>query len=119
MQELGETRQELTKSLLSKLFKVIDSNPNFADVYYIMVHAKPEGSGSPVIRQKIVVMHNKPSMMLSTLLFKVDLKRGELTLEWALPGDWPTYTLDTSVGEPVPEVIASIKAVGDQHYRYG
>lgn len=119
MQQIGETRQEMTRDLLTKIRGIINDYPNFAEKYYILVHAKPEQSGSHRIRQKILVMKQKPPMLLATLLFGVDRKRGELTLEWALPWDGPQYTVDQKHATPVPEVIESILKVGQSNYVYG
>jgi len=108
MQELGETRQEMTRGLMQKIEKIINEHERYADKYYIWVHAKPEKPGSNMIRQKIMITKVKPQMQLSTILFGVDNRKGDLTLEWALAGDWPIMeTADE--GEPVPEVIASFK----------
>jgi|SRR5271170_159378 len=106
MQQLGETRQEMTRGLMKRIEKIINSHQDFADKYYIWVHAKPDRKDRTIIREKIMITKVKPKMMLSTMLFGVDNREGKLTLEWALAGDWPT--MDTgSVGEPVPEVIES------------
>ena len=54
-------------------------------------------------------------MMLSCILFGVDNKTGTLTLEWSLPGDWPTWSVG-GTQEPVPEVIASINESKIRYY---
>ena len=113
MQLLGETREEMTRGLMQKIEKIINEHQDYADKYYIWVHAKPGRKYHKVIRQRLIVTKVKPRMMLSTLLFGVDNREGKLTLEWALPGDW--QTMDTGcVGEPVPEVIASFKELQEK-----
>lgn len=119
MQELGETRQEMTRGLLKKIHKIVEERKDLPKKYYILVHAKPTYPGSHEIKQLLVVTNQRPRMMLATLLFGVDREKGVLTLEWALPGDWPTYEVDTSKAEPVPEVISSIQKVGESNYVYG
>lgn len=117
-QELGETRQAITKTLMSRdIAGIIDELKHLDHKYYILVHAKPYPDHSGRIKIKIVKgIPNKPHMQLSCLLFGVDNKLGKLTLEWALPGDWPTWAVGGE-NEPVPETIASIKESGiTYHY---
>lgn len=116
-QELGETRQAMTKRLMQYLEEIIDKNKAWEDKYYILVHAKPFPNQPKLINQKILIMKQKPCMMLACMLFGVDNKRGVLTLEWALPGDWPTYAVGQ--GEPVPETIASIQGSGIRYHYDG
>jgi len=113
MQQLGETREEMTRSLMRKVEKIVNDHQDYADKYYIWVHAKPDRKNHCVIRERIMITKVKPKMMLSTMLFGVDNREGKLTLEWALPGDWPT--MDTGLmGEPVPEVIASFNELQEK-----
>lgn len=113
-QELGETRQAMTKRLMQYLDEIINKNKSWDEKYYILVHAKPFPNQPKLINQKLLIMKQKPSMMLACMLFGVDNKRGVLTLEWALPGDWPTYAVGH--GEPVPETIASIDKSGIRYH---
>ncbi len=113
-QELGETRQAMTKRLMQDLDAVISKYQD-KDKYYILVHAKPFPNYPGVIKIKILPMNVKPKMLLSCLLFGVDNKSGTLTLEWALPGDWPTWSVG-GTNEPVPEVIASVTAAGVRYH---
>ena len=117
-QELGETRQAITKTLMSKDIEGIVNELKSLDYkYYILVHAKPYPDHSGRIKIKIIKgIPTKPHMQLSCMLFGVDNKKGELTLEWALPGDWPTWAVG-GANEPVPETIACIQASGiTYHY---
>ncbi len=115
-QELGETRTAMTKTLMRDLEKVIDKYSDREGMYYILVHAKPVQQLNGAIIIKIVPMNVKPPMMLSCLLFGVDNESGKLTLEWALPGDWPTWSVGGK-NTPVPETIASISKSGiTYHY---
>lgn len=116
-QQLGETRQQMTKDLMKKdLEPLIDKLKNHKEKYYILVHAKPFPNHPNLIKKKVIALPGKPNMMLSCMLFGVDNKTGTLTLEWALPGDWPTWAVN-GTNEPVPETIASIKQSGI-HYHY-
>lgn len=110
-QELGETRTAMAKGLMKHLEKLIDGQKNRKEKYYVLVHAKPFPKQKNIINQKLIIMEKKPPMMLSCMLFGVDNREGKLTLEWALPGDWPTWAVE-GTNEPVPETIASIRESG-------
>lgn len=114
-QQLGETRQALTKRLMLDIEKVINEHKDRNEKYYILVHAKPWPDKPQIIKIKIIPTNLKPPMMLSCLLFGVDNKEGKLTLEWALPGDWPTWSVG-GTNEPVPEVIASVTQSGIRYH---
>lgn len=103
MQTIGETREEMTKGLMKKIEHVI--NTTKMDNYYITVHAKPFPNNPFVIKQRLIITKQRPPEMLSCMLFHVDNKEGKLTLEWALPGDWPTQDVERTT--PVAETIAS------------
>jgi hypothetical protein len=45
----------------------------------------------------------------------VDNKKGELTIEWTLLGDYPTWDIKAD-SEPVPEVIASVTESGIRYH---
>lgn len=133
-QKLGETRLALTKTLMSEhLPDAINKCKHIRGKYYILVHSKPfpdhlqdinfkvngvivETSKKKIKQSIIAGIPSKPQMMLSTLLFGVDNESGILTLEWALPGDWPTWSVG-GTNVPIPETIASIEASGIK-YRY-
>ncbi len=115
-QQIGETRQAMTKTLMKDLDDVISKYKDKDEKYFVLVHAKPWPNHPTVIKIKLIPMNVKPSMMLSCLLFGVDNKKGKLTLEWALPGNWPTWAME-GANEPVPETIASIDKVGLQFYK--
>ena len=110
-QEIGETRQAMTKTLMKDLEGIINSRKNSDNKYYVLVHGKPFPNNPKMINIKQMIMDRKPPMMLSCMLFGIDNKRGELTLEWALPGDWPTWSVG-GTNEPVPETVASIDKLG-------
>jgi hypothetical protein len=115
-QELGETRQAMTKRLMKDLEDIINEHKERKGKYYVLVHAKPWPKNRNIIKIKLILLNERPQMMLSCLLFGVDNASGKLTLEWALPGDWPTWAVG-GTNEPVPETIASIKASGvTYHY---
>lgn len=110
IQELGETRTAMAKGLMRHLESVInDPKTRKLDKYYVLVHAKPFPNFPTMIKQKLIILSKKPSMMLSCMLFEVDNVEGKLLLHWCLPGDWPVFPSWSlgSDGEPVPEVVAS------------
>lgn len=113
-QQIGETRQAMTKRLMQDIEDCINKHKN-KDHFYILVHAKPFPKQANLIKIKIVPMNVKPSMMLSCMLFEVDNKEGKLMLNWALPGDWPTWAVNGE-NEPVPETIASINQSGIKYH---
>lgn len=104
MQELGETRTQMTRDLMKRVESIISTTK--CEDYYILVHAKPFPQHPQMIKIKYLIMDQKPSMMLSCLLFHVDNKKGKLELCWALAGDWPVWACG-GMNEPIPEVIAS------------
>lgn len=132
-QLLGETRVELTRTLMSEhIPDAIEKCKHIKGKYYILVHAKPfpehmDNVGLRVkgvmvpqekrkIKQQIICgIPAKPNMMLSCILFGVDNDKGVLTLEWALPGDWPTWAVG-GTNEPIPETIASINQSGIKYH---
>lgn len=115
-QELGETRQAMTKRLMLDLEECINKYKDKTEPYWILVHAKPWPKNPNVIKIKLVPTNIKPRMLLSCMLFGVDNQQGKLTLDWCLPGDWPTWSVG-GTNEPIPETIASINASGiTYHY---
>lgn len=116
MQELGETRVAMTQTLMKRIEGIINEYQKRDDKYWILVHGKPYPNNPKMIKMKYVILPVKPSMMLSCMLFSVDNKSGTLMLEWALPGDWPVWSVN-GTNEPVPEVIASYDRL-DRQLRY-
>jgi hypothetical protein len=115
-QQLGETRQAMAKTLMQKdLESIINKYKDRKGKYYVLFHAKPWPNNPNVIKIKPLAMDFKPRMMLSCMLFGVDNETGTLTLEWALPGDWPTWAVGGK-NEPVPETIASIEQSKIRYY---
>jgi hypothetical protein len=109
-QELGETRQAMGKRLMKDLEEIIEMPKCKAQTekYYVLFHAKPWPDRPDIIKvKKMVIFKTKPSMMLSCLCFGVDNASGVLTLEWSLPGSWPTWAME-GTNEPIPEVISSL-----------
>lgn len=113
-QQLGETRQAMTKTLMKDLEDCINKYRD-KEHFYILVHGKPWPNRPNMVKIKIIPMSVKPRMMLSCMLFGVDNKAGKLTLEWALPGDWPTWSVE-GTNEPIPEVIASVTKSGIRYH---
>lgn len=117
-QELGETRTAMTKRLMTDLEEVINKYKDRTEPYFVLVHAKPHPSNNNMIKIKIIPTNLEPPMMLSCLLFGVDNQAGKLTLEWALPGDWPTWSVG-GTNKPVPETIASVTRAGVKYHYEG
>lgn len=111
-QQLGETRQAMAKTLMKDLEDYINSKSCKEDKFYYLVHAKPYPNYPNAIKIKRIALKHKPQMLLSCILFGVDMKEGKVTIEWALPGNWPTWSVG-GTNEPVPEVIGSIKKLGE------
>lgn len=115
-QQLGETRVAMTKTLMKDIESAINELKHIKEKYYILVHGKPSPWDKTQIIIKIIKgIPIKPHMMLSCILFGVDNQKGELTLEWSLPGDWPTWAVG-GTNEPIPETIASMKESGIKYY---
>lgn len=115
-QELGETRQAMTKDVMQKdIEPIIQKMKNETRKYYILIHAKKVPGNEMVIWKKIIVLFNKPPRMLGTMVFGVDNQQGLLTIEWTLPLDCPTWKIAAD-SEPVPEVIGSINESGIRYY---
>lgn len=114
-QQLGETRAAMTKTLMKDLESLINKYSDREGKYYVLVHGKPWPQNPNVIKLKFIPTNMKPPMMLSCLLFGIDNASGKLTLEWALPGDWPTWAVGGK-NEPVPETIASIDQSGIKYH---
>lgn len=113
-QELGETRVAMGKRLMLDIEEVVNKYKDKREKYYVLVHGKPYPNRPNHIKIKIIPMGVKPSMMLSCMLFGVDNQSGKLTLEWALPGSWPVWSVG-GTNEPVPEVIASLDELSKNH----
>jgi hypothetical protein len=110
-QELGETRTAMTKRLMKDVEEIVemDQCKKQTEKYYIVFHAKPWPDRPDIIKiKRMVIFHKKPPMMLSCLCFGVDNKTGVLTIEYSLPGDWPTWSVG-GTNEPIPEVVGSLK----------
>jgi|SRR6185437_12229734 len=110
-QQLGETRQAMARRLMKDIEEIIDMDQckKQEEKYYIVFHAKPYPNDQRLIKMKrLVIFKHKPPMMLSCLCFGVDNKKNQLTIEYALPGSWPTWSME-GTNEPVPEVIGSLK----------
>lgn len=115
-QELGETRVAMGKRLMLDLEEIIDMPEckKRTEKYYVLFHAKPWPNRPDIIKIKKMVMDVKPSMMLSCMLFGVDNKEGKLTLEWSLPGSWPTWSHGGTT-EQIPETIGSLKELSKSY----
>ena len=116
-QQLGETRVAMGRRLMKDLENIIDMPQcrHQTEKYFVVFHAKPWPNNPALIKIKpMVVFQTKPSMQLSCLCFGVDNKTGTLTLEYALPGSWPTWSVE-GTNEPIPEVLGSLKELGKSY----
>jgi len=86
--EIGELRQQLTKDLGETLEKVIDAKQELHS-YHILIYANFDPLAPSTIRTKIVTTISKPPMLLGTMCFHVDNKKGTITPLWVLPLDIP------------------------------
>jgi hypothetical protein len=107
----------IVEAFNKKLMSVVEENSDYAEKYYIIVLARQEPRGSRVIKQKILLSKIKPPMMLATMVYFVDQVNGKLSRLWTLPGDWPSLP-SGSIEEPSPEIVSSIKKLGESYYRH-
>ena len=88
----GDVRTQMKNDLLDTLTQVVDKKSDYEGVYYIMVYASLDMgvAGHKAIKEKILILPQKPlTKYIGTLLFKVDNKNSDATLEWCLPLDIP------------------------------
>ncbi len=114
-QQLGETRQAMTKAVMENIEKIANQCKHKKHKFYVLVHGKPYPNDRFMIKMKYLCMDRKPPMMLSCMLFGLDNSKGIMTLEWALPGDWPTWAVG-GTNDPIPETIASINQSGIKYH---
>jgi hypothetical protein len=104
----------MTKTLMKDIEGIVNKYKHLKEKYYILVHAKPYPDAPNKIKIKFLAMHQKPKMLLSCVLFGVNNETGTLTIEWALPGSWPVWSVG-GTNEPVPEVIGSINKLKNEY----
>lgn len=113
--EFDSALNAIVSDFNEKIKTVVQDNRNYADQFYIIVVARQEPKGSRNIHQRIVLSKVKPPMMLATMVYFADQRAGKLSRLWTLPGDWPSYP-SSKMEEPSPEVVSSIKKVGEHYY---
>ena len=90
VQEIGETRQEMRKNLLSKQLYEIASDARKdkgLDEFWILLTHREDAFLWNVIRQGVTVFDKKPPMFLNSMCFHVIWTKGVLEPEWILPRD--------------------------------
>lgn len=108
-QQLGETRQAMTKDLMQKtLEKIMRDYKHLKGKYYVLFHAKKYPNSETMIYIKPIVLTQMPPAMLGTLVFGVDNSTGVLTIERVLPLDRPIDEINAP-STPVKEVVDSVK----------
>jgi hypothetical protein len=89
-QEIGETRQEMTKDLLEdKLWKwASDAHKDKGlDEFWILISYRPDMYLLGVMREGVVITNRKPPHMLNSMCFHVVWSQGLIESEWILPQD--------------------------------
>jgi len=107
--EIGELRQCMAVDLQERVAEIVEkkkSDPN----YYMLVYARVDPLDSNRVNTKIVLLKERPPMMLGTICAYVDNSVGVIKTLWTLPLDIPTFGL-TEDGEPVEEVYNSAKKI--------
>ena len=110
MYEIGEIRQLFGIDLMERLDDVRSHMMHREAPYYILVRTQPEGTTytTKIITLELHQLPRGPSgkiiPLMATLLFRVDNKKGEMTLMWAFPRD----TFDTRILDTYDHVIESV-----------
>lgn len=115
--EFEDALHSIVENHNKKLLEIVETNRSYGDQYYIIFVARQDQRGSRIIRQRYILSKVKPPMMLASMVYFVDQVRGELSRLWCLPGDWLSYPKE-KMEEPHPEIVASIKKVGEHYYQH-
>ncbi|HEG42468.1 MAG TPA: hypothetical protein ENH94_00310 [Phycisphaerales bacterium] len=108
--EIGELREQVGKDMVITLRTIINRMSKHSEIYWILVHSSWDKGPMPstptnrqhihpetfkvkpenVLRTNLIIMPVKPThVLVGTLCFEVDNKRGKLDLLWNLPMDAP------------------------------
>lgn len=87
---MGDVRQQMASDLMKSLEEVVNRKADYREPYYILIAThKDPGKKGDVIKEKILLLSEKPGKLLGTILFRIDNVRGDATIEWILPLDIP------------------------------
>lgn len=106
---MGDIRDDIARDVFKQVEKTINKHQK-KDLYWILVHSKPDPMRRKTILNKVIVVNQKPRKMLGTMCFRVDNKRGVVKKEWVLPYDKPYATVDTDK-DPVRSIIDDAKDI--------
>jgi hypothetical protein len=112
--EIGELRQCMALDLQERIIEILDrkkDDPN----YYLLVHSRFDPLDANRVNTKILLLKEKPPMMLGTICAYVDNTVGLVKVLWYLPRDIPTFGL-TDEGEPVEKVAKDAMKVAPVIY---
>ena len=110
--EIGEMRTLFGIDLMQKLEDIRSKMMHMKRPYYMLVRTQPEGT---LYTTKIITLsyaqlpkgpNGKLIPLMATLLFRVDNKKGSMTLMWSFPRDIP----HTQGVGPFDKVIESVAA---------
>jgi len=79
-------RNELTEDLQRRVSGVIEERKHKPN-YYILVASQVDNMNTDVIKNKLILLKDKPDPVVGTILFYVDNRKGELIRLWVLPRD--------------------------------
>lgn len=119
---VGDWRKWLTEELYKRIDEVVSQKSDYKAPYYIQVQLNPEYTGPAAASNdtkdvtftakriygiRLVLMNNPPILpQLGTMLWKVDNKKGKVTLEYALPADRPHTTEDSDNEGEIARIVA-------------
>jgi len=88
----GDCRTQMKADLLKSLEEILNRKANYGQVYFILVyaHVDPAIPGGRAIKERILILPEKPQRLLGTICFRIDPVGGDATIEWVLPLDIPT-----------------------------
>lgn len=88
----GDVRHKMAQDLLKMLTDIIEKKAAHPRPYFILVHAGPDRSvpGGNVIKERLIILNEAPkTRFIGTILFRIDNRLADATLEWCLPMDIP------------------------------
>ena len=131
----GDARRMAADDLYAMLEKVVDQYQYLDRIYFIMVIVKNNYQGpapfknadagtavettemkipDKIVHNRIVAPMFKPPIIrqLGSMLWRVDNRRGDLSLVYALPQDVPTLQGDSdNEGKVIPKVAESVQGI--------
>jgi len=113
VQTIGETRQAMRETLLSKKLQDIATQAHEErklDEFWIVITHKLDEVIIGVIREAVVVTNKRPPKMLSSMCFHVVYSKGLIEPEWILPRDMPI--IEELVGSSGLSSVVNQSAMG-------